>query len=46
MLAATNFVIEISVLPISAAMIIFFDAEAIGKLIEYPGVFVNNQKYL
>ncbi len=38
MLAATNFVMEISVLPISAAMIIFFDPEAIEKLIEYPGV--------
>jgi hypothetical protein len=46
MLAATNFVMEISTLPISAAMIIFFDPEAIEKLIEYLGVFVNNRKYL
>lgn len=46
MLAATNLVMEISVLPISAAMMIFFDPEAIEKLIEYPRVFVNNRKYL
>ena len=41
MLAATNFVMEISALPINAAIIIFFDPEAIEKLEEYPRVVEN-----
>ena len=43
MLAAINFVMEISAFPISAAIIIYFDPEAIEKLEEYPGVVENKR---
>jgi len=46
MLAAINFVIEISALPISAAIIIFFDPEAIENLEEYFKVVGNKLSFM
>jgi len=46
MLAAINFVIEISALPISAAIIIFFDPEAIENLEEYFKVVGNKRSFM
>ena len=46
MLAAINFVIEISALPISAAIIIFFDPEAIENLEEYFKVVGNKRLFM
>ena len=46
MLAAINFVIEISALPISAAIIIFFDPEAIENLEEYFKVARNKLSFM
>ena len=46
MLAAINFVIEISALPISAAIIIFFDPEAIENLEEYFKVAGNKLSFM
>jgi hypothetical protein len=45
-LAATNFVMEIRVFPIRAAMITFFDPEAMEELIKYLGIVVYNRNYL